>query len=53
VGLNLFLSASRFSVPITRLYRAVVPFLLIRAVGVLLITYVSALSLLILKLMGR
>ena len=53
VGLNLFLSSSRFSVPITRLYRDVVPFLVIRGVGVLLITYLPALSLGVLKLFGR
>jgi TRAP-type C4-dicarboxylate transport system permease large subunit len=53
VGLNLFLSSSRFSVPITRLYRDVVPFLVIRGVGVLLITYLPALSLGVLKLLGR
>jgi len=53
VGLNLFLSASRFGTPITRLYRAVLPFLLILGVGVLLITYVDAMSLGILRLLGR
>ena len=53
VGLNLFLSSSRFSVPITRLYRDVVPFLVIRGVGVLLITYLPVLSLGVLKLLGR
>ncbi|OQC41800.1 MAG: DctM-like transporter [Acidobacteria bacterium ADurb.Bin051] len=45
VGLNLFLSASRFETPITRLYRAVLPFLLLQGVGLLLITYWPALSL--------
>ncbi|MCA9544692.1 MAG: TRAP transporter large permease subunit [Myxococcales bacterium] len=44
VGLNLFLSASRFEVPMVRLYREMVPYLLILGVGVLLITYVPALS---------
>ncbi len=53
VGLNLFLSASRFGTPITRLYRHVVPFLIIRGAGVLLITYVPAMSLGFLKLLGR
>ena len=53
VGLNLFLSASRFGTPITKLYRAVLPFLLILGVGVLLITYVDAMSLGILRLLGR
>ncbi len=53
VGLNLFLSSSRFGKPITFLYRAVVPFLIISAAGVLLITYAPVLSLGVLKLFGR
>ncbi len=44
VGLNLFLAASRFEKPMVTLYRSVVPYLLILAAGVLLITYVPALS---------
>lgn len=53
VGLNLFLSSSRFGVPMVRLYRHVVPFLLILGAGVLLITYVPAMSVGVLKLLGR
>ncbi len=53
VGLNLFLSSSRFGKPITVLYRSVVPFLVISAAGVLLITYVPALSIGVLKLFGK
>jgi len=53
VGLNLFLSASRFGTPLPRLYRHVVPFLIILAVGVLLITYVPSMTLGILDLLGR
>lgn len=53
VGLNLFLSASRFNKPLTALFRHVIPFLLIMALSVLLITYVPDLSLGILKLLGR
>ncbi|MDE0104001.1 MAG: TRAP transporter large permease subunit [Bryobacterales bacterium] len=45
VGLNLFLSSYRFDVPLVQVYRSVLPFLLILCVGVLLITYVPALSL--------
>ncbi|MDE0123577.1 MAG: TRAP transporter large permease subunit [Bryobacterales bacterium] len=45
VGLNLFLSSYRFGQPLTRVYRSVLPFLLILLGGVLLITYVPALSL--------
>jgi C4-dicarboxylate transporter DctM subunit len=50
VGLNLFLSSSRFNKPMVALYRYVLPFLLILGLGVLLITYVPALSLGILSL---
>ncbi len=53
VGLNLFLSSSRFGKPMTFLYRAVVPFLVISAVGVLLITYAPALSTGVLRLFGK
>jgi len=53
VGLNLFLSASRFGTPLPRLYKHVVPFLIILAVGVLLITYVPSMTLGILHLLGR
>jgi tripartite ATP-independent transporter DctM subunit len=45
VGLNLFLSSSRFNKPMVALYRYVLPFLLILGLGVLLITYIPALSL--------
>jgi TRAP-type C4-dicarboxylate transport system permease large subunit len=45
VGLNLFLSSSRFGKSLPQLYRHVLPFLIILAAGVLLITYVPALSL--------
>jgi C4-dicarboxylate transporter, DctM subunit len=44
VGLNLFLSSSRFNKPLPQLYRHVVPFLIILGIGVLLITYVPAMS---------
>ncbi|MCC6133698.1 MAG: TRAP transporter large permease subunit, partial [Acidobacteria bacterium] len=53
VGLNLFLSSSRFGKPLTSLYRHVVPFLVILGIGVLLITYVPSMSLGILKATGR
>jgi C4-dicarboxylate transporter DctM subunit len=53
VGLNLFLAASRFDRPLTALFRYVLPFLLIMALSVLLITYVPNLSLGLLKLLGR
>jgi tripartite ATP-independent transporter DctM subunit len=53
VGLNLFLSSSRFGQPLTRLYRHIVPFLIITGIGVLLITYTNSMSLGILKLLGK
>jgi C4-dicarboxylate transporter, DctM subunit len=53
VGLNLFLSSSRFGKPLPQLYRQVLPFLLILGIGVLLITYLPAMSLGILKLFGK
>ncbi|SPF40355.1 TRAP dicarboxylate transporter, DctM subunit [Syntrophobacter sp. SbD1] len=53
VGLNLLLSSSRFGKPMTALYCNVIPFLLILGLGVLLITYVPALSIGVLRLLGR
>jgi C4-dicarboxylate transporter, DctM subunit len=53
MGLNLFLSSSRFGKPLPQLYRHVVPFLIILGIGVLLITYVPAMSLGILQLMKK
>ncbi|MFN7953038.1 MAG: TRAP transporter large permease subunit [bacterium] len=44
MGLNLILSSSRFGKPLTRLYREAFPFLCVLAVGVLLITYVPAMT---------
>ncbi len=40
VGINLFLSAYRFDKPVVEVWRAVLPFLLILAMVVLLVTYV-------------
>ena len=44
VGLNLFLSSSRFGKPLPQLYRHVLPFLAILGAGVLLITYLPQMS---------
>jgi tripartite ATP-independent transporter DctM subunit len=44
MGLNLFLSASRFQKPLPYLYRRAFPFLVIMSVGVLLITYLPAIT---------
>lgn len=53
VGLNLFLSSSRFNKPLTSLYRHILPFLVITGIGVLLITYMPWMSLGVLKLLGK
>ncbi|MYG02238.1 MAG: TRAP transporter large permease subunit, partial [Acidobacteriia bacterium] len=45
VGMNLFLASYRFGIPLTKVYRSVVPFLLILFGGVLLITYLPFLTL--------
>lgn len=44
MGLNLFLSASRFGKPLPYLYKQALPFLIIMALGVLFITYVPAIT---------
>ncbi len=43
-GLNLFIAAFRFDRPITELYRAVVPFILLMVVALGIVTYVPALT---------
>ncbi len=45
VGINLFISGTRFQKPVLTLYKAVLPFLGFRLIGLLLITYIPALSL--------
>jgi tripartite ATP-independent transporter DctM subunit len=42
-GLNLFIAAFRFNRPITELYRAVVPFILLMALALGLVTYIPKL----------
>jgi C4-dicarboxylate transporter, DctM subunit len=42
-GLNLFIAAFRFNRPITELYRAVIPFILLMALALGLVTYVPKL----------
>jgi len=53
VGMNLFLSSYRFNSPLPRVYRSVIPYLIILAVGVLVITYVPSITLTIPALFGR
>jgi tripartite ATP-independent transporter DctM subunit len=44
VGMNLFLASYRFKQPLPEVYRAALPFLAIRAVAVILVTYVPWLT---------
>ncbi len=53
VGLNLFLASYRFERPLLEVYRASLPFLVIRGFGVLIITYVPWLTLGLLEFIGR
>jgi tripartite ATP-independent transporter DctM subunit len=43
-GLNLFIAAFRFNRPITELYRAVVPFIVLMFVALMIVTYVPKLT---------
>jgi tripartite ATP-independent transporter DctM subunit len=47
VGMNLFISSHRFGRPVIEVYRATIPFFIILLISVLLITYVPAISLLL------
>jgi TRAP-type C4-dicarboxylate transport system permease large subunit len=53
VGMNLCLSAYRFQQPMTAVYRATLPFYAILLAGVLLITYVPAITLGPLEWLGK
>jgi TRAP-type C4-dicarboxylate transport system permease large subunit len=53
VGLNLYLSSSRFGKPLTRVVRTTLPFLLIMVASVLLITYVPQMSVGVARALGR
>jgi tripartite ATP-independent transporter DctM subunit len=50
VGMNLFIASYRFKIPVTTVYRATVPFMLVLLAAVVIITYWPALSL---GLIGR
>jgi len=52
MGENLFLSSYRFKQPLTRVYLSTLPFMLILLVAVLLITYVPAMTLGLLRWSG-
>ncbi|MBW1940618.1 MAG: TRAP transporter large permease subunit, partial [Deltaproteobacteria bacterium] len=49
VGMNLFIAGYRFKKPITELYRATIPFMIVLFVAVLVITYWPDLSLVFLQ----
>ncbi len=49
VGMNLFIASYRFGKPVLELYRASLPFVLLLLLAVLVITYVPALSLLLVR----
>jgi tripartite ATP-independent transporter DctM subunit len=53
VGMNLFLSSSRFERPLVKVYRDTLPFLFILTLGVLFITYVPEMTVGVLKLLGK
>lgn len=52
VGLNLFISSYRFNEPVISLYAASVPFLLLLLGALLVITYIPAISLFLVRLVG-
>jgi len=53
VGMNLFLASFRFRRPLGEIYRASIPFLIVMAIGVLLITYMPALTIGVVRLLGK
>ena len=53
VGVNLFISSLRFNKPITEVFRAVIPMIVVFLIGVLLITYVPPLSTTLPNLLGK
>ena len=52
VGLNLLISCIRFNKPLSSLYRAAIPFIVIMIIGLLVITYVPWLSLALIEHFG-
>jgi len=52
IGLNLFIASSRFDRPVTQIYRATLPFLLLLVFTLLCITYWPGLSLFLPKILG-
>jgi len=52
VGLNLFIASYRFDEPVVKLYVASIPFLLLLLGALLVITYIPAISLFLVNLVG-
>jgi tripartite ATP-independent transporter DctM subunit len=53
VGVNLFLASLRFDRPVATIFRSVIPMVLVFAIGVLLITYVPAMTTTLPRWLGR
>jgi len=53
VGLNLFMSSYRFGKPVPEVLRSVLPIIVVLSIGVLLITYVPALTTTLPRMFGR
>ncbi len=53
VGMNLFMASYRFGKPMSDIIRSIVPMLVVQGVGVLLITYLPAMSTWLPRLVGR
>jgi C4-dicarboxylate transporter DctM subunit len=53
VGLNLLMSSYRFKKPVPEVLRSVLPVVMVMALGVLLITYIPALTSALPRLFGR
>ncbi|MDW7681379.1 MAG: TRAP transporter large permease, partial [bacterium] len=53
VGLNLFIASFRFKQPILKLYLSALPFLVIYLIALMIITYISDLSLWLVRLAGH
>lgn len=51
VGLNLFISSYRFEKPIAQVYRSTLPFIFIRLIILILVTYIPQLSLFLVNLL--
>ncbi|RCK76529.1 MAG: TRAP-type C4-dicarboxylate transport system, large permease component [Ignavibacteriae bacterium] len=51
VGLNLFISSYRFEKPISQVYRSTIPFILIRLIILIFVTYIPQLSLFLVNLL--